>query len=120
MDGPVSDVRLDDKAIFALLNDEDDMVGRFIQELAGQAAATARAVVPVRTTPTWGLHSNARPPGFTKAAIRTERGHTGTGHFWASANAPEDPAVFLEEPAEQLHRKYPFLTTGLWSLEGTF
>lgn len=120
MDEAVSDVRLDDAAIRAYVNDEDGPVGQFIQELAGQAAAVARAVVPVRTTPTWSLRSNARPPGFTRASIHTARGHTSTGYFWASANAPADPALFLEEPAEQLSRKYPFLTTGLWSLEGTF
>lgn len=115
----MNDVRLDDKAIFALINDEDGEVGRFIQELAGQAAAVARAKVRVRAEPTWSSRSNARPPGFTKAAIHTARGHTGTGHFWASANAPADPAVFLEDPRVD-RDKYPFLTTGLWSLEGTF
>lgn len=114
-----NDVRIDEAAVFALVNDEDGPVGQFITELAGQAALVARAVVPVRTEPTWSDRSNARPPGFTKAAIRVARGHV-NGHFWASANAPADPALFLEDPAEQLHRKYPFLTTGLWSLEGTF
>lgn len=116
----MNDVNIDDAAVFALINDEDGIVGQFIQELAAQAAVVARAVVPVRTAPTWSALSNARPPGFTKTAIHTARGHTGDGHFWASANAPADPALFLEDPAEQLHHAYPFLTTGLWSLEGTF
>jgi hypothetical protein len=116
----VSDVRLDDAAIKAYLDDEDGPVGVFLAELAGQAAGVARSVVPVRVTPTWSSRSNARPPGFTKAAIRVARGHGYAGALWTSANAPADPAIFLEDPAEQLTHKYPFLTTGLWSLEGTF
>lgn len=114
-----NDVRIDEAAVFALINDEDGPVGQFISELAFQASVVARAVAPVRTTDTWSTRSNARPPGFTKAAIHTARGHTGNGHFWASANAPADPAVFLEDPRVD-RRKEPFLTTGLWSLEGTF
>lgn len=119
MDEAVSDVRLDDAAIHAYVNDEDGPVGLFIQDLAGQAAIVARAVVPVRATPAWSSRSNARPPGFTKAAIHTARGHTSAGFFWASANAPGDPAFFLEDPRVD-RVKEPFLTTGLWSLEGTF
>lgn len=115
----MNDVRIDEAAVFALVNDEDGPVGRFIQELAGQAAGVARGVVRVRTAPTWSNRSNARPPGFTKATIHTARGHAGQGHFWASANAPADPAVFLEYPRED-RDKYPFLTTGLWSVQGTF
>lgn len=114
----MNDVSIDDAAVFALINDEDGPVGQFIQELAAQAAAVARGVVPVRAEPTWSARSNARPPGFTKAAIRTARGHA-AGHLWASANAPADPALFLEDPRVN-REKEPFLTTGLWSLEGTF
>jgi hypothetical protein len=113
-----NDVSISEAAVQALLDDEHGMVGRFLQDLADQMATVARATVPVRTTPTWSSRSNARPPGFTKAAIRTRMGHHPSGALWASANAPADPALFLEEPAEQLHRKYPFLTTGLWSLQG--
>lgn len=115
----MSDVRIDDAAVFALINDEDGPVGMFIQELAARAAVTARGLARVRATPAWSSRTDARPPGFTKASVHTARGHTSTGHFWASANAPADPAIFLEYPRED-RDKYPFLTTGLWSLEGTF
>jgi hypothetical protein len=111
------DVRLDDAAITALLDDEHGMVGRYLQDLADQAAAVARARVPVRATPSWSARSNARPPGFTKASVHTRIGHRSGGSLWASANAPADPAVFLEYPRED-RVKEPFLTVGLWSLIG--
>lgn len=115
----MADFKLDDAAVTELLDNEDGPVGTFLLELAEQAAAVARAKVRVRTDPTWSSRSDARPPGFTKALISVNRGHTGTGRPWASANAPADPAIFLEYPRED-REEYPFLTTGLWSLEGTF
>lgn len=114
----MTDVHVDDAAVMAMLDDGLGPVGRLLDELAGQAAQVARAVVPVRTDPPWSSRSDTRPPGFTKARIRTAHGHSGTGRLWASVNAPFDPAAFLEYPRED-RSKEPFLTTGLWSLEGT-
>ena len=114
----MNDVRLDGRAIDDLLDDPLGPVGTFLQDLASQAADVARAVVQVRTDPTWSLRSDARPPGFTRASITTRLGKSNSGRLWASANAPADPAIFLEDPAEQLHHAYPFLTTGLNSLQG--
>jgi hypothetical protein len=39
------------------------------------------------------------------------------GGLYGGVNAEADPTIFLEKPAEQMDRKYPFLTTGLDSLE---
>lgn len=114
------DVRLDDAAITAMLDDPYGIVGAFLQELADQAAAVARAATPVRPPgSTWSRRSDASPPGFTKASIHTEMGHYASGALWASANAAVEPTIFLEDPRED-RLKEPFLTTGLWSLEGTF
>jgi hypothetical protein len=114
----VTDVRLDDLAIKALLEDEHGPVGQYFQDLADRMARVARAAAPVRGTPAWSARSNARPPGFTKASVHTRMGHRSGGSLWASANAPADPAVFLEYPRVGRIRE-PFLTTGLWSLVGT-
>jgi hypothetical protein len=115
------DFKLNEAAIELVLTDEDEMVGRFLRELAEQAATVARARVPARRPgSTWSSRSTASPPGFTAASIHTEIGHFGsTGNLWASANAAADPSVFLEDPRVD-RVKEPFLTTGLWSLEGTF
>lgn len=115
----MGDVRLDDIAIQAMLDDQFGPVGNLLQDLAEQAAGVARTKVQVRADPTWSVRSDARPPGFTLASIDTRMGHSsGTGRLWSSANAAADPAIFLEEPAEQLDHAYPFLTTGLDSLIG--
>jgi hypothetical protein len=120
----MADIRWDDAAIDDLLNSEFGPVGQLIAELSSRAALVATAVVHVRPgTPasaTTGRTSNARPPGFTKARIRPHlaRG-TVTGHLYGGVNAPADPTIFLELPASQMSREFPFLTTGLFSLEGT-
>lgn len=115
----------DEAALDDLLNSVEGPVGMLIAELSLRAAVVATTVVHVRPgTPasaTTGATSNARPPGFTKANIRPHGPVIGTrGGLYGGVNAPADPSIFLEMPAEQMHREYPFLTTGLWSLEGTF
>lgn len=117
----MTDVRLDDAAIEALLHDPAGPVGQLIFELSTQAADVARAVVRVRRSRTWSARSNARPPGFTKAGIRVHGPVIGThGGMYGGVNAPADPSLFLELPAEQMSHKFPFLTTGLDSIMGSF
>ena len=109
----------DDAAIQDLLNSPDGPVGQLIAELSERAATVARNTVRVRTTRA-GRHSTARPPGFTRAGIRVHGPVIGSGGgLYGGVNAPADPTIFLEQPAEQMHRAYPFLTTGLESLEGS-
>ncbi len=121
-------VNLDEAAIYELLNGPTGLVYPFISQLSVQAAAVATEVVHVRPgTPasaTTGRTSNARPPFFTKARIRPHMAWGAeTGLLYGGVNAPADPSIFLEYPARQIAKKghvFPFLTTGLWSLEGTF
>lgn len=113
-----------DAALADLLNSVQGPVGMFIHELSVQATAVAIAVVHVRpgtaSSATTGLTSDARAPGFTKSRIRPQIGYNKRGRLYGGVRAPADPAIFLEKPAEQEHQKYPFLTSALWSLEGTF
>jgi hypothetical protein len=121
------DVRIewDEAALDDLLNGLDGPVGRFIWELSVRAAAVATEVVHTRpgtpSSATTGRTSNAYSPGYTRARIRPHlaRGAR-TGRLYGGVNAPYTPSTWLETPAEQMHKTYPFLTTGVYSLEGTF
>lgn len=109
-------------AVDDLLNDPAGPVGRLIAELSGRVAVIARRAVPVRDPATRnrrrraGLHSTAHAPGYTKANIRVHGPVRGHSSLYGGVNAPGSPAIFLEYPASQMTRKYPFLTTGLDSL----
>ena len=112
-------VELDYPAIHDLLNSMDGPVGRLLDDLSQQVVAVARRTVRVRHGNTWSPRSDARPEGFTLANIEETLHYDGAGRLWGGAGAPEDPALFLEEPAEQIRtegHRYPFLTTGLDSL----
>ena len=103
-----------------LLRSPDGPVGRLIAELSEQVAMIARQNAPVRDPATRnrrrraGVNSTARPPGFTKASIRVHGPVRGSqGGLYGGVNAAGSPTFFLEAPAEQMDRKYPFLTTAL-------
>lgn len=113
-----NDVEIDSAAVFELVNSETGPVGDLMRDLSERAAAIARAKVRVRSGGTRSMQSDARPPGFTRASIRTAVNRAGSGLLYGGIGAAEDPSVFLEEPAEQMDRTYPFLTTGVYSLEG--
>lgn len=121
-----ADIRWSQAAIDDLMKSADSPVARLLMELSEQVAAVARAVVPVRNPAKGsrgraGRNSTAHVPGYTKALIRPHLGRGSiTGSLYGGANAPGSPGIFLEYPAEQMTRKYPFLTTGLDSLAGSF
>jgi hypothetical protein len=112
------DVTIDDAAVADFLNGPGSPVEALLEELSERAALVARAKVRVRIPGTdhTGRTSNARPPGFTKASIHITVNRNATGELFGGVGAAEDPSIFLEEPAEQ-EREFPFLTTGLDSLE---
>jgi hypothetical protein len=119
-------VRWDQAALDDVLKSADGPVGRMLIELSDQVAQVARNVVPVRNPARGsrgraGRNSTAHAPGYTKALIRPHLGRgTLTGNLYGGANAPGSPGIFLEYPAEQMTRQFPFLTTGLDSLAGSF
>jgi hypothetical protein len=116
-------INWNDSAFDELLNSVDGPVGQMVLELSVQAADVARKVVRVRNPATRqgraGRHSTARAPGFTRADIRVHGPVRGSlGGVYGGVNAAADPTIFLEQPASQMSRPYPFLTTGLESLAG--
>lgn len=116
----MSEVVISEEAVRELMRDIDGPVGDLMRDIAHQIAVVATATVRVRELGTHrtGRTSNARIPGYTKARIREAVGHAVThdNYVFGGADAPADPGLFLELPAEQMHEKYPFLTTGLWSV----
>jgi len=117
-------------AVEDLLRDPEGPVGDFIGELSRRAAGVARTVVHVfpgtpRST-IWNRRTSTAilPPGYTLESIRTHWPQIGTrGGMFGGVDATGLPSVFLEyrpNGAEQMVSRYPFLTTGLESLEGTF
>jgi len=108
------DFRLDEAALLAWLNSDDGPVGRYLDRVDEEIVSVARASVRVRRPgDRTGRTSNARPPGYTLASIRADKHHDAAGLIYGGARAAADPGIFLEYPAEQDRRKYPFLTTGL-------
>lgn len=116
----MSEVYISQEAVDEFLRDIDGPIGDLMRELSTQIADVARQKVRVRIPGTHrtGRTSNSNAPGYTKAHITTTVGHAKThdGLLFGGANAPANPGIFLEAPAQQMHEKYPFLTTGLWSV----
>jgi hypothetical protein len=107
-------------ALDELLNSPAGPVGQVIEELSVQATGIAEAAAPFQKpenhswsftkstsyTP-WStiyLKVNTRPSGFL---------YNARGQIFSGVNAPYGPTLFLERPARQLHRKYPFLSTAV-------
>lgn len=114
------EVVIDPLAFEALLKDPAGPVGQFLAEAANQITDVARAEAPVMKGKNyWTEKSNAvRPPGTTKASVHSHGPALDTaGDLYSGANAVANPTIFLEKPARQLKREYPFLTSSLWSVE---
>ena len=116
------EIHLNDAAIYDMLNGADGPVAKLLDEISERAAAVARATVPVRR-PHVGSSRRARhglstsfPPGYTLVSIHANV-HWYQGLIYGGVAAVEEPTIFLEYPAEQMHRKYPFLSTAFDSLE---
>lgn len=116
-------VSLNDVAIYDMLNSFDGPVAAMLDEISEKAAAVARATVPVRHPhfgPTRRRHrggiSTSFIPGYTLVSIHSNV-HWYNGLIYGGIAAAEEPTIFLEDPAEQMHRKYPFMSTAFDSLE---
>ena len=121
-------IEWDEAALYEVLNDPAGPVGVFIMYLDEKAVAVARSVVHVlpgtKRSGYWFPSSTAvRPPGTTKGTIRTHGPVIGSrGGLYGGGNAMYT-GIFLEydKPhTEQYYDRYPFLTTGLESLEAEF
>lgn len=116
----------DDAALAGLLNDPAGPVGQLIAELSERGAVVARAEVRVRQIPGTrrtraGRNSTAHPPGYTRDSIHVHGPVLGSrGGLYGGVNSAGSPTFFLEaEPdgAEQMTRRYPFMSTALDSLQ---
>lgn len=108
-------LQLSDLAIESLLADADGPVGRYMYEISQKMAIIAKRAAPVMKGKNyWTSRSNAiRPPGTTRASVHNVFGYDDVGQPFAGVNALANPSIFLEKPAVQMHRKYPFLTLAL-------
>lgn len=115
-------IKWDEAALENLLNSPDGPVGQLLEDLAARATSVAKANAPVQKPQnySWGKkRSTSSMPwsgGYTKARIAPHMGYTRAGVLFSGVNAPLQPTLFLEKPAKQLHHKYPFMTTALYSL----
>jgi hypothetical protein len=123
----LNDVDISQRAVEDLMRDIDGPVGNFMRGVSLQMAAVATAVAPViKPGSTWSARSSAyrlpdgrfKPPGYLKSHITSTVGHSRLhdNYVFGGAEAPGDSGLFLEAPAEQLHEKHPFLSTGLESI----
>ena len=119
------EIHLSDVAIYDMLNAADGPVARMLDTMSERAAAVARSRVPVRhlddiDTGRRRRHragiSTSFPPGYTLVSIHANV-HWYNGLVYGGVTAAEEPTIFLEYPAEQMDRKYPFLSTAFDSLE---
>ena len=111
----MAEIVWDEVALDDLLHSPDGPVGQLIAELSARGTVVARNVVQIRTT----RGGSPWPPGYTRDRTTPHGPVRGSrGGLYGGIDAPADPGIFLEHPAEQMKRPYPFLTTGLFSLEG--
>jgi len=108
-------LKLDDAAIEFLLSEADGPVGRYMYDMSQRMTIIAKAAAPVmKGRNYWTARSNAvRPPGTTRASVHSVWGYDDAGKPFAGVNALANPSIFLERPAIQMHRRYPFLTLAL-------
>lgn len=122
-------VRIDAGNVHELLNDPAGPVGLLIAELDERAATVARGAAHVwQGTPKstiWNTATSSAilPPGTTRDSIRVHGPVVGSrGGMYGGVNANLLPTVFLEpvkrRKSVQMEDRYPFMTTGLDSLEG--
>ena len=111
-----------------LIHDPAGPVGQLILELSERAAGVARGKAHVfpgtpRST-VWrpATSSAVLPSGTMRSSIEVHPPQIGSrGGMFGGVDAVGIPTVFLEFPpkgAVQLYDRYPFMTTGLDSLEG--
>jgi hypothetical protein len=121
------EVVISQEAVDELMRDIDGPVGDLMRDIAHQIEVVAVAHAPIlKARNVRSLKSTAfrsgdgtiKTPGYLKRHITSTVGHaiSRDGLLFGGAESPGDPGIFLEAPAEQMHEKHPFLTTGLWSV----
>lgn len=112
----------DNASLEWLLNSPDGPVGQMLEELGMKATEVAKVAAPIQKPQnwSWGRNSTSYQPrsfGYLKDSVNYHMGYTKMGHqLFSGVNAAYGPTLFLEKPARQQHRSYPFLTEALWSV----
>lgn len=120
-------VIISDEAIEDLLRDIDGPVGDLMRDISKQIEDVAKVKAPIlKARNVRSLKSSAlrtedgtiKTPGYLKRNIKAVVGHSKlhNDHVFGGANAPGDPDLFLEIPAEQMHEQTDILQAGLWSV----
>ena len=123
----MGEVVISQEAVNELFRDIDGPVGDLMRDIANQIATVAREKAPIlnprnvrssRSSAFLADDGTIKTPGYTKRHITTTVGHSKLhdNYVFGGAEAPGNPGIFLEAPAEQMHEKHPFLTTGLWAV----
>ena len=115
------DLQWNDAALYDMLHSMDGPVGRWLMEKSLEMTAIATALAPVQSPKnfSWGARSSSYMPrsmGYLKGNIRPHMGYTKSGQLYSGTNAPYGPTLFLEQPAEQLHHKIPFMSSALYAV----
>ena len=117
----MNDLKWDDAAVWELLHDMNGPVGKWLAEKSLEMTSVATALAPVQSPKnfSWGRDSTSYMPrsmGYLKGKIRPHMGYTKGGTLYSGVNAPYGPTLFLEQPADQLHHKIPFLSSALYAV----
>lgn len=116
------EIRWDEAALKDLLHSLDGPVGRYITEKAAELTASITIAAPLQKRRNWSWNlakSTAYEPaslGYLKGSVRMKVGYTKAGQLYGGTNAAYGPSLFLEQPAEQLHHKIPFMSASLYAL----
>lgn len=120
-------VSISQEAIDELMRDAEGPVGDLMRDLSEQMAQVAREKAPIlkpknirsyRSSALRTEDGTIKMPGYLKRNITSTVGHSKLhdGYVFAGANAPGNPDLFLEIPAEQMHEQTDILQAGLWSV----
>lgn len=114
-------VNFNDAALYDLIHALDGPVGKFLTEKAEAMAQVAKAAAPVQKPQNWSWGKNStsylpRSFGYLKSSVRPKVGYTKDGTLYGGVNAAYGPTLFLERPARQMHRIYPFMSSALYSV----
>jgi hypothetical protein len=125
----LGNTRIDAGNVYEMLHDPAGPVGLLIGELSTRATAVAQAnahVYPGTPGSTiWNPRTSTAilPPGTTRDSVQVHWPQIGSrGGLFGGVDANLLPTVFLEPvhryKSAQMHDRYPFMTTGLDSIEG--
>jgi hypothetical protein len=125
---PLGNIKLDEAAVYELTHDPAGPVGQLINELSERGVTVARGAAHVwpgtRKSTIWKPETSSAvlPSGTTRDSIEVHPAQIGSrGGIFGGGDVNLIPTIFLEpvlrRKSVQMDSRYPFMTTGLESLE---